>query len=378
VGGAVRLAPDGVLSNLAKGLGRWALGLGLVTFSACGGGPSPEQEAAAAARQSDAPVTAGEGPVLPGAVPAPAAVPAASGPVPQTAQPFQSVTAGTLAFQSDVAGRPKLFTVDLASGQVRQITHGAEWRDESPRWSPDGQFIAFSSNRAHYGPQPEQGTPDFDVYVMRADGSEVRRLTVDPGNDADAAWLPDGQSLVFSSDRASRGDLYRVRLADGHTDRLTTNFVGRAIMPAVSPDGRTVAFAAQTLRIGEFWNFQVHLLDLSTGQTSPVPASGGACWPAWSPDGRTLYNVQLDREPSSVQRRDLGSGEVAIAHASPTLWSYYPRVSPDGQWLVVSLSPQHHDGENWDLALVSTSDPGRRVPLTTGPGNDRLADWKPR
>ena len=298
--------------------------------------------------------------------------------MPQVAQPYRTDTTGTLVFQSDVTGRPKIFTLDVASGQVRQLTQGTEWRDESPRWSPDGQFVAFTSNRAHYGAQPEAGTPDSDVYVMRADGTNIRRITTDPANDNDPSWLPDGQSLVFSSDRASRGDLYRVRVADGHTDRLTTNFVGRAIMPAVSPDGAKVAFAAQTLRLGEFWVFQVHMLDLASGRTEPLPASGGACWPAWSPDGRTLYNVQLEREPSIIQRRDMSNGALALAHANPALWSYYPRVSPDGQWLVVSLSPQHHDGENWDLALVSTSDPARRIPLTTGAGNDWLADWRPR
>ena len=297
---------------------------------------------------------------------------------PRSCSPIHGVTAGTLVFQSDVAGRPKIFTLDVATGLVRQLTQGAEWRDESPRWSPDGQWVAFTSNRAHYGAQPETGTPDVDVYVMRADGTDVRRITTDPGNDYDPSWSPDGRALVFSSDRASRGDLYRVRVADGHTDRLTTNFVGRAIMPAVSPDGSKVAFAAQTLRLGAFWVFQLHMLDLASGRTEPLPASGGACWPAWSPDGRALYNVQLDREPSSIQRRDMASGALSLAHANPSLWSYYPRVSPDGQWLVVSLSPQHHEGENWDLALVSTTDPGRRVPLTTGAGNDRLADWRPR
>lgn len=298
--------------------------------------------------------------------------------MPAVAQPYRAVTTGTLVFQSDVAGRPKLFTIDLATGQVWQVTSGTEWRDESPRWSTDGQFIAFASNRAHYGATPEAGTPDLDIYVMRHDGSDVRRVTSDPGNDSDPSWLPDGQSIVFSSDRSSRGDLYRVRVADGHTDRLTTNFVGRAIMPAVSPDGRTVAFAAQTLRIGEFWNFQVHLLDLAAGQARPVPASGGACWPSWTRDGQALYNVQLEREPSAIQRRDLATGATSVAHASPTLWSYYPRVSPDGQWLAISTSPEHHDGENWDISLVSTSDPAQRVAITTGPGNDRLPDWRPR
>lgn len=359
----------------------WSVCLGVVVLAACAAEESPVARdvahgaSATTAVEAAREASAGDGPAIDGA---PTTDAGSRSSQPRVRQPYAAVTTGTLAFQSDVAGRPKIYALDTATGQVRQLTTGADWRDESPRWSPDGQFIAFSSNRAHYGPGAETGEPDTDIFVMRADGSQVRRVTSDPGNDHDPGWLPDGQSLVFSSDRASRGDLYRVRLSDGQTTRLTTNFVGRAIMPAVSPDGRRVAFAAQTLRVGAFWNFQVHLLDLATGGTQPVPASGGACWPAWSPDGRLIYNVQLDREPSAIQRRDLATGAVTLAHADAARWSYYPRVSPDGQWLVVSLSPQHHEGEDWDLALVSTSDPGRRVPLTSGPGNDRLADWQPR
>lgn len=368
MGEALRLAFDGVLPPVGR---LWSSALALVLAAGLG--------ACDASGDSTSPATAPATEAAANAV-APVSVAAAvpTGPQPQTAQPFQPVTSGTLVFQSDVQGRPKIFSLDVATGQVGQLTTGADWRDESPRWSPDGRWVAFTSNRAHYGPGAESGAPDLDVYVMRADGSQVRRVTTDPGNDHDPSWMPDGQSIVFSSDRASRGDLYRVFLADGRTDRLTSNFVGRAIMPAVSPDGRRVAFAAQTLRVGAFWNFQVHLLDLATGGSEPVPASGGACWPSWSRDGRALFNVQLEREPSAIQRRDLATGAVSLAHANPSLWSYYPSVSPDGQWLALSLSPQHHDGENWDLALVSTADPSRRIPLTTGRGNDRLPDWKPR
>ena len=90
-----------------------------------------------------------------------------------------------------------------------------------------------------------------------------------------------------------------------------------------------------------------------------------------------MYSVQLEREPSSIERRDLATGVVTPAHADGSRCSYYPRVSPDGQWLAISVSPEHHDGENWDLALVSTRDRTRRVAVTTGAGNDRLPDWRP-
>ncbi len=212
---------------------------------------------------------------------------------------------------------------------------------------------------------------------MDADGRNVTRLTDHPANDHDPSWMPDGQSLIFSSERDSRSDLYRVWLADRRVDRLTRNFVGRAIMPTVSPDGRSVAFAAQTLERLQFWEFQIHVLDLATGRTRALPGDGGRCWPAWSPDGRTIANVSMATEPSTIEvKASDGSAARALA-GDPKRWHYYPDWSPDGRWLAISVSPQHHEGEDWDLALISPDGSRPYQRLTTGPGNDRLPDWKP-
>jgi Tol biopolymer transport system component len=61
----------------------------------------------------------------------------------------------------------------------------------------------------------------------------------------------------------------------------------------------------------------------------------------------------------------------------PAQWHYYPEWSRDGRWLAMSVSPAHHQGEDWDLAIAPAD--GSRAPqrLTTGSGNDRLPDWKP-
>jgi TolB protein len=290
-----------------------------------------------------------------------------------SAQPPQGLT-GTLLFQSDLAspdnpqGRTRIYTIDLATRARKALTNGRDYRDENPRWSPDGKRIAFKSNR---------GANTYDIYVMDADGKNAARLTDHPANDHDPAWMPDGQSLIFSSERDSRSDLYRVWLADRRVDRLTRNFVGRAIMPNVSPDGRSVAFAAQTLQRLQFWEFQVHVLDLATGRTRALDNSGGACWPAWSPDGRAIANVLLATEPSQLQVRNADGSSARTLRADPSRWHYYPDWSRDGRMLAFSVSPQHHEGEDWDLAVASVdgSVPYQRV--TTGPGNDRLPDWKP-
>ncbi len=296
--------------------------------------------------------------------------------LPEAVRPFPPGLSGTLVFQSDVAGRPAIYTLALATGVVRPLTGDPRFTSTTPRWSPDGTRVVFSSNRAHYdGASPESGTPDLDLWVVNADGSGLARLTRDAANESDPAWTPDGQGVVYSSDRDSRGDLYRLVLATGEVTRLTHHYVGRAIMPATSADGGRIAFAAQTLRVGAFWDFQVHVLN-AQGAAKPLSATAGSCWPNWSPDGQRLAHVRLPNgEPSTLELRDGPGLESTRVFTAAGLWSYYPEWSPDGARLAFAVSPEHHEGENWDLAVLEVRS-GAWTRLTQGAGNDRLPDWK--
>ncbi len=304
-----------------------------------------------------------------------AAAQAQQGPSPVS--PFPAGLTGVISFQSDArttanpGGRVKIYSIDLSSGRLATLTREGDWNDEQPRWSPDGRRIAFTSNRGG----------SFNLFVMDADGANVSRLTEHGGNDRDPFWLPDGQSLIFSSDRdrgTGRSDLYRLWLADGAVERLTLYFEGNAIMPNVSPDGNWVAFTAMTFPTDFGWTYQVHVLELATRQTWPFDLTAYGCWPNWSPDGQSIAHVLLASEPSSIQVVSSFGDEPRPAPGEPARWHYYPDWSPDGRLLAVGTSPAHHEGEDWDLAIL---DPARATPLrrlTTGPGNDRLPDWKPR
>ena len=166
-------------------------------------------------------------------------------------------------------------------------------------------------------------------------------------------------------------------LADRRVERLTHHVVGRAIMPSISPDGKFVAFAAQTLQRLQFWDFQIHVLELATGKTPRARRAR-----------RHLLAVvvagwKADRERRAAQgtiaaadpRRPPASSRASCAPI-PKRWHYYPEWSPDGRWIAFSVSPEHHQGEDWDLAIVAPDGSGYQR-LTTGPGNDRLPDWKP-
>src|SRR5262245_36351102 len=111
---------------------------------------------------------------------------------PSVFKPFPTGLSGTLVFQSDrpAADNPEsrshLFTIDLATGSIRQLTSGRNHHDAGARWSPDGTRLAFKSTRA--------GTGKWDIYLMNADGSNVTRLT-NTANNHDPVWMPDGQSV---------------------------------------------------------------------------------------------------------------------------------------------------------------------------------------
>jgi Tol biopolymer transport system component len=274
----------------------------------------------------------------------------------------QGPAAGEILFQSDREGPTRLFILDLATNTQRRVGSAGDWFDEEPSWSHDGRRIAFSSTRG--------GGGNLDIWIMNADGSALQRLTTHPAPEQDPAWAADDKSLFFTGERDGRGELYRVWLADGRIDRITSGF-GRAIMPATSRDGRYLAFALQTLI-----EFQVHLIDLTTGARRQVTVNGGACRPAFAPDSQEVAFVRLAQEPSRLEAARESGTRVLLQ--DPKLWSYYPAYSPDGRFLAFSVSPEHHRGEDWDLAIMDVRTPGQWRKLTSGRGNDRYPDWRPR
>ena len=99
--------------------------------------------------------------------------------------------------------------------------------------SPDRTRIAFSSNRGG----------SFDLYIMDADGQNLRRLTTDSANEGEPAWTPDGAQIVYTSTRGTATQLAMIP-SEGGEGRVLTTTSGGNHSPAISPDSRTIAFVS--------------------------------------------------------------------------------------------------------------------------------------
>jgi Tol biopolymer transport system component len=136
------------------------------------------------------------------------------------------------------SGDEELYVMDADGTNVRQLTHNADF-DSAPAWSPDGQRIAFE-NAPGNTLVPGTEAHEKDIYVMNADGTHVRRLTDSPGLDEGAVWSPDATKIAFSSDRDGQQELY-VMNADGSDQRRLTDNPARDESPdwqALPFDGR--------------------------------------------------------------------------------------------------------------------------------------------
>jgi TolB protein len=119
------------------------------------------------------------------------------------AQPNWSPDGEWIAFTSSHEDGYAIYTIHPDGSGLTRRTHGPTL-DYRPVYAPDGRWLAFSSNRGG----------NWDLYLMRPDGSEVRRLTSDPAKDDHAAWTADSRRIAFVSTRHGGYDIYRLTLFD--------------------------------------------------------------------------------------------------------------------------------------------------------------------
>ncbi len=204
-------------------------------------------------------------------------------------KPAVSPDGTRVAYVSDRGGAENLWVVELQGGEPVRIT--AETRPEvqvsSPRWSPRGDFLVYTSNKGETG--------SFDLWLIGADGRGDEALTHDASLDWMPAWSPDGRTIAFVSDRDGSDGLWLIG-TDGSGARKLASL---AYEPAWSPDGqRLAAYHIEAQTDGLF------VLD-PAGREAPRLVLEGGRMPCWSPDGRYLVAVKSDETGERLWLADL-------------------------------------------------------------------------
>jgi Tol biopolymer transport system component len=214
----------------------------------------------------------------------------------QKAELDQRASGETRRYAWDFDEQYDIFETDLAGGQAKNLTKVRGY-DAEGAWAPDGSLIVFASNRHAYA-QPlspeEQASFDRDpssqveLYLMRADGTQVRRLTTSPGYDGGPFFSADGRKICwrhFSAD-GTTAEIFTMNV-DGSDVRQLTQLNALSWGPYFHPSGDYLIFA--TNRQG-MQNFELYLVDAS-GASTPARVTfseGFDGLPVFSPDGKRL------------------------------------------------------------------------------------------
>jgi WD40 repeat protein len=194
-------------------------------------------------------------------------------------------------------------------------------------FSPDGKYLAFTAQR-----EGRDELVTFDVKSRK----EIRRFRLKVEGITGPTWSPDGKRLAFSGNRGGVTDLYVVD-ADGQNVRRLTDDLYGDLQPQWSPDGRTIAFATDRgkgadLALLRFPHWSIALIDIESGVVQVLPNQGGLNTnPQWAPDGKSLAFVSDRTGIANVFLYDLDAREhyqlTNVVGAISAITEYSPSIS---------------------------------------------------
>lgn len=253
-----------------------------------------------------------------------------------------------------------LYLLPLAGGEAEKLTSGISW-DMQPRFSPDGRWIAFTSDRTG-----KSGKGGDNIWVIGTDGEGLRQITDEPFRLLNGpAWSPDGEYIVARKHFTSRRSLgsgemwmYHRTGVDGGSAgglQLTTKRTDQKDVnePIFDPTGRYLYYSEDTTPGDTFeYNkdssrqiYVIQRLDTQEDRTETyISGAGGACRPTPSPDGKAIAFVRRVDEKTGLHLFDTQSGAVRLIHDGlerdmQEAWAIhgvYPAMAwtPDGKSIV--------------------------------------------
>jgi len=298
---------------------------------------------------------------------------------PQTIDQIEVVDSD-IAFTSTYSGNEEIWIKHFPTmvSPWPQLTNNPGYNNVHPAWSPDGSKIAFASIRPpHY--------PDWEIYVMSSDGSNVRRLTNSPGFDGDPEWLADGR-IAFSSCRDNNHEIY-IMNSDGTGQTRLTNSPGIDKHPTTSPrpipypTGQyQIAFESDRSGHSEIW-----VMNADGTNQRQLTGNHNNEEPDWSPMGDKIAFVRFVYiEPEGLPGRlqyDIWVMNVDGTDLRPLTqsveWEQNPEWSPDASLIAYYSATTFGD---YRLMVMNADGSDPFYPIAGGQWGFLSSDpaWYPR
>lgn len=243
-----------------------------------------------------------------------------------------------------------IFSIPIQGGEAKILSSGIAW-EVQPRFSPDGKYISFTSDR-------DGGD---NIWIMNRDGSNKRQITKESFRLLNnATWMPNSNYIVarkhFTNTRSlGAGEMWMYNIFGGDGIQLTKrkNDQQDAGEPNISPDGRYLYYSEDVSPGPNFEYskdpngliYAIRQLDLQSGRlTNLIAQQGGSARPQISPDGKFMAYVKRVRLKSVLAIQNLQTGEETqlfdqLSHDQQETWAIfgvYPNFAwtPDGQNLI--------------------------------------------
>lgn len=293
---------------------------------------------------------------------------------------------------------PGLNSQRFSGEQVERLTIEPS-EEYAPSWSPDGQYIAYTS---------KDSRGNSDIFLMKASGGQPVRLTPNPTYDGLPSWSPDGKHIAFESDRDFHADIWVMDLDGQNPRKLTVSGEGN-FTPTWSPDGSRILYESVPLKSDLSGNRELWIMDRE-GKTTRKLADGFnpeerdlffitghlhstaleatlskpsnvltvskpyeifTCGLSWSPDGRRIAFESVRGGSISlwVMNSD-GTHPVQLTRDLSNNW--HPAWSPDGRRIAFASDRSG----NYDI-WVMDADGSHPMPLTQNPASDFRPSWSP-
>ncbi|MGE5285259.1 MAG: hypothetical protein ACM3OG_09850 [Actinomycetota bacterium] len=250
----------------------------------------------------------------------------------------------------------ELYIVGMDGKDLRKVTANRSF-NLFPRWSPDGQWLAYTSFRT--------GAPI--VYLRNVSTGAEKEVVRFGGSKVPGGFSPNGEWLYAGVSQAGNSDIYRVRVVGGTAEKVVEGW-GLDVSPSPSPDGRRIAFASDR---GGSPQIYVKTIGIR-GETRISHKASYATSPSWSPAGdRIAYTARSGGRFIIESVAPDGSDPREVVSAADGDCKD-PSFSPDGRSLVYTYRKRGYSA----LKIIS-SDGRRQRTLVSGLENAGSPAWSP-